>query len=105
MEVGEDGVEGFSVSPGELGVEPVPFDSLRAGAPERSAELARSVLAGEKSPERSLTLLNAGAAIYVGGKAGSIADGVIKAAQAIDSGAAEDVLERYVKRTWELAPA
>jgi anthranilate phosphoribosyltransferase len=63
------------------------------------------VLSGEKSPERSLTLLNAGAAIYVGGKAGSIADGVIKAAQAIDSGAAKDVLERYVKRTRELAPA
>jgi anthranilate phosphoribosyltransferase len=105
MEVGEDGVTGFSVSPGELGVDPVPFDSLRAGTPDRSAQIARSVLSGEKSPERSLTLLNAGAAIYVGGKAGSIADGVIKAAQAIDSGAAEDVLERYVKRTRELAPA
>jgi anthranilate phosphoribosyltransferase len=105
MEVGEGGVEGFSVSPGELGVEPVPFESLRAGAPERSAEIARAVLQGEKSPERSLTLLNAGAAIYVGGKAGSIRDGVIKAAQAIDSGAAADVLDRYVKRTRELAPA
>jgi anthranilate phosphoribosyltransferase len=105
MEVGEDGVAGFSVSPGELGVDPVPFDSLRAGTPDRSAQIARSVLSGEKSPERSLTLLNAGAAIYVGGKAGSIADGVIKAAQAIDSGAAEDVLERYIKRTRELAPA
>jgi anthranilate phosphoribosyltransferase len=63
------------------------------------------VLAGEKGPERSLTLLNAGAAIYVGGKAGSIADGVTCAAQAIDSGAARDVLDRYVKRTRELAPA
>ena len=105
MEVGEGGVEGFSVSPEELGVEPVPFDQLRSGAPERSAEIARSVLKGEKGPERSLTLLNAGAAIYVGGKAGSIADGVIKAAQSIDSGAAADVLDRYVQRTMELAPA
>jgi anthranilate phosphoribosyltransferase len=105
MEVGEGGVEGFSVSPAELGVDPVPFDQLRSGAPERSAEIARDVLRGEKGAERSLTLLNAGAAIYVGGKAGSIADGVIKAAQAIDSGAAADVLERYVKRTKELAPA
>jgi anthranilate phosphoribosyltransferase len=105
MEVGEDGVEGFSVSPGDLGIDPVPLETLRAGAPERSAQIARSVLRGEKCPERSLTLLNAGAAIYVGGKSGSIADGVIKAAQAIDSGAAEDVLDRYVKRTRELAPA
>jgi anthranilate phosphoribosyltransferase len=105
MEVGEDGVKGFTVTPEELGVEPAPLESLRAGKPERSAEIARAVLAGEKGPERSLTLLNAGAAIYVGGKAGSIGDGVLKAAQAIDSGAARDVLERYVKRTRELAPA
>ena len=62
------------------------------------------MLRGEKGPERSLTLLNAGAAIYVGGKAGSIADGVIRAARAIDSGAAADVLDRYVKRTRQLAP-
>jgi anthranilate phosphoribosyltransferase len=104
MEVGEDGVKGFTVSPEDLGVEPVPLGSLRAGNPERSAEIARAVLTGEKGPERSLTLLNAGAAIYVGGKAGSIGDGVLKAAQAIDSGAAHDVLQRYVKRTRELAP-
>jgi anthranilate phosphoribosyltransferase len=105
MEVGEDEVKGFSVSPEELGVEPAPLESLRAGKPERSAEIARAVLAGEKGPERSLTLLNAGAAIYVGGKAGSIADGVLRAAQSIDSGAARDVLDRYVKRTRELASA
>ena len=61
------------------------------------------MLRGEKGPERSLTLVNAGAAIYVGGKSGTIADGVVKAAQAIDSGAALDLLERYVKRTKELA--
>jgi anthranilate phosphoribosyltransferase len=105
MEVGEGGVEGFNVSPGELGVEPVAFDQLRSGGPDRSAEIAREVLRGGRGPERSLTLLNAGAAIYVGGKAGSIADGVIKAAQSIDSGAAADVLDRYVRRTKELAPA
>jgi len=104
MEVGEGGVEGFSVSPSDLGVEPVPFDQLRSGEPEQSAEIARSVLRGDKGPERTLTLLNAGAAIYVGGKSGSIADGVLKAAQAIDSGAAGDVLDRYVRRTRELAP-
>jgi anthranilate phosphoribosyltransferase len=105
VEVGEGEVASFTVSPQELGVDPVPFDQLRSGNPERSAEIARGVLGGEKGPERTLTLLNAGAAIYVGGKAGSISDGVLKAAQAIDSGAATDVLDRYVKRTKELAPA
>ncbi|HET8672972.1 MAG TPA: anthranilate phosphoribosyltransferase, partial [Thermoleophilaceae bacterium] len=92
VEVGENGVEGFNVSPEELGVEPAPFDSLRAGPPVRNAEIARAVLGGERCAERSLTLLNAGAAIYVGGRAGSIRDGVQMAAQAIDSGAAGHVL-------------
>jgi anthranilate phosphoribosyltransferase len=105
MEVGEGGVKGFTVSPEELGVEPAPIESLRTGAPERSAEIARDVLGGAKGPERSIVLLNAGAAIYVGGRAGSIADGVVKAAESIDSGAARDVIDRYVKRTRELAPA
>ena len=105
VEVGEGEVASFSVSPQELGVEPVPFELLRSGTPERSAEIARGVLRGEKGAERSLTLLNAGAAIYVGGKAGSIEDGVLKAAQAIDSGAAGDVLSSYVKRSRELATA
>ncbi len=105
VEVGENGIEAFSVSPSDLGVDPAPFDSLRSGRPERNAEIARAVLSGERCPERSLTLLNAGAAIYVGGRAGSIRDGVQMAAQAVDSGAARDVLDRYVKRTRELARA
>ena len=105
MEVRDGKVEAFSITPEEVGVEPAPLESVRAGAPERSAEIARAVLAGEDGPERSITLLNAGAAIYVGGRAGSIAEGVERAAESIDSGAARDVLERYVKRTRELASA
>ena len=105
MEVREGRVEAFSVTPEELGVEPAPLDSLRSGSPERSAEVARDVLGGEPGPERSLTLLNAGAAIYVGGRADSIAEGVSRAAESIDDGAAQEVLDRYVARTRELATA
>jgi anthranilate phosphoribosyltransferase len=105
IEVRDGEVKSFSVTPEELGVERAGIDSMRAGAPERSAEVARDVLSGHDGPERSLTLLNAGAAIYVGGAAGSIAEGVVKAADSIDSGAAREVLERYVKRTRELAGA
>jgi anthranilate phosphoribosyltransferase len=105
MEVREGRVEAYSVTPEELGVERAPFDSLRSGSPERSAEVARDVLSGAPGPERSLTLLNAGAAIYVGGRAESMADGVSKAAEAIDEGAAQDVLDRYVARTREFATA
>src|SRR6185437_9776436 len=105
MEVREGQVQAFSVTPEELGVEPAPFESLRSGSPEQSAEIARAVLNGAHGPERSLTLLNAGAAIYTGGRAGSIAEGVTRAAEAIDEGAAREVLERYVARTRELATA
>jgi anthranilate phosphoribosyltransferase len=51
-----------------------------------------------------VALLNAGAAIYVGGGPGSLADGVAKARAAIESGAAEDLLSRFVALTQELAP-
>ena len=61
--------------------------------------MLRGVLAGEPGPERSLAVLNAGAAIQVAGRADSLADGVRSAEQAIDSGAATDVLERWVEVT------
>ena len=57
------------------------------------------MLAGEQGPRRDLVLLNAGAAIYVGGGAASLEAGVAKAAEAIDSGAARDVLERLIAAT------
>ena len=57
------------------------------------------MLAGEAGPERDLTALNAGAAIYVGGLAETIEQGTRKAEEAIDSGAARDVLEQFVERT------
>jgi len=54
------------------------------------------VLDGETGTERSLALLNAGAAIYVAGRACSIADGVERARESIDSGAARATLDRWV---------
>jgi anthranilate phosphoribosyltransferase len=82
-----------------VGIEPAAADSIRAGDPETNASITRAVLAGEHGPERALTLMNAGAAIYVAGRAESVAEGVEKAAAAIDSGAAADALERFVAHT------
>lgn len=93
------------LAPEELGVEPAPADALGAGTPERNARIARSVLSGEPGPERSVTVLNAGAAIYVAGRADDIADGVRAAEEAIDSGAARAVLERYVEHSRRLVPS
>ena len=98
-------LRGYSVTPEELGVDPAPPNALGAGTPERNAEIARAVLEGQPGPERSVTILNAGAAIYVGGGAPSIEGGVRIAEDAIDSGAAGEVLERFVALTRELVPA
>jgi anthranilate phosphoribosyltransferase len=103
IEVREGEIEDYTVTPEELGVEAAAPEALRAGSPEANAGVTRAVLAGERGPERSLTLLNAGAAIYVGGRSDSIAAGVNAAEEAIDSGAARDLLERFVARTRELA--
>jgi anthranilate phosphoribosyltransferase len=59
----------------------------------------RDVLAGNEGTERSLAVLNAGAAIYVGGGEETLAEGVRAAERAIDSGAAQSVLERWVEAT------
>jgi len=105
VELGDGATREQVIEPQALGVEPVPADSLRAGDPDRSAAVLRAVLAGERCPERAVTILNAAAAIYVGGRAASLADGARAAEQALDSGAARAALERYVERTRAVAPA
>ena len=100
VELRSDGhLESWTLKPEEVGLAVSPQSALAAGTPERNAEIARSVLAGEAGPERDLTALNAGAAIYVGGLAETIEQGTRTAEEAIDSGAARDVLDRYVART------
>lgn len=76
---------------------------LAGGSPQENAAAARAVLAGEGGPRRVLALVNAGAAIYLGGLADTLADGTAVAAEAVDSGAAAALLERLVAFTAELA--
>jgi anthranilate phosphoribosyltransferase len=103
VELREGELRSFDVSPEEVGLERVADGAVGAGTPDQNAAVLRGVLSGEPGTERSLAVLNAGAAIYVGGAADSIADGVRRAEESIDSGAAREVLERYVERSRELA--
>jgi anthranilate phosphoribosyltransferase len=99
-------IDSFTLSPEEAGLERASPDSLVQGGPDENAELTRAVLTGRlDGVERSLVQLNAGAALYVGGGADSIAAGVVKAGDAIDSGASAELLDRFVNKTKELAPA
>jgi anthranilate phosphoribosyltransferase len=101
VELRDGEIHSLSITPESLGLAPVPPEAIGAADPERSAEVARAVLSGADGPERTLTVANAGAAIYVAGRADSIAAGVRRAEESIDSGAAREVLEGWVKRTGE----
>src|SRR5215218_5311455 len=89
----------YDVTPEEVGLEPASDGAVGAGTPEQNALVLREVLAGNPGTERSLAVLNAGAAIYVGGAADTLEEGVRAAERAVDSGAAAAVLERWVEAT------
>jgi anthranilate phosphoribosyltransferase len=94
---------GYTVTPEDVGLPVAPAESIPGGDPALNAAVTRAVLAGEPGPPRDLAVLNAGAAVYAGGAADSLADGVRVAAGAIDSGAAAAALERFVAATHRLA--
>ncbi|MFL5868032.1 MAG: anthranilate phosphoribosyltransferase [Thermoleophilaceae bacterium] len=93
----------FEVTPEEVGLERAPDGAVGAGTPRQNADVVRRVLSGEPGTERALTLLNAGAAIYVGGGADTLEAGVRRAEESVDSGAGREVMERYVERSRGLA--
>jgi anthranilate phosphoribosyltransferase len=95
----------YSVTPEEVSLTRTPAEAIPGGDPQQNAETARRILAGENGVARDLAVINAGAAIYAGGVADSLAAGVQAAQEAIDSGRAATALERFVARTHELVPA
>lgn len=103
IEVAEGGTEEWFVEPGDLGLATAELEEVAGGSPEENAAASRAVLAGEPGPRRDLVLLNAGAAIYLGGRAESLAAGVELAAGTVDAGAAREQLERLVATTAALA--
>jgi anthranilate phosphoribosyltransferase len=103
IEVAGGGTEERFVEPADFGFAEAEIEDVSGGTPEENAAASRAVLAGEPGPRRDLVLLNAGAAIYVGGLAESLAGGVARAAEAVDSGASRDLLGRLVTATSELA--
>ncbi len=97
IEVADGGTSEWFVEPGAFGLVEADLGEVAGGTPEENAIASRAVLEGEGGPRRDLVLLNAGATIYVGGLAADLGEGVIKAAAAIDSGAAREVLDRLIE--------
>jgi anthranilate phosphoribosyltransferase len=87
----------YELDPAELGLAPAPVDSMRGGGPEDNARIAREVLQGAQGPRRDVVLLNAAAALRAAGLAATWKDGLGLAREAIDSGRAGGVLQRWAK--------
>ena len=87
----------YELDPRELGLAAAPIESMRGGGPEENARIAREVLAGAGGPRRDVVLLNSAAALRAAGLAGTWKDGLGMAAEAIDSGRAGEVLDRWAK--------
>jgi anthranilate phosphoribosyltransferase len=93
-EVRGESVEEFTVTPADLGLDSAPVSAVAGGSPAENAADLRGIVSGEVGgAKRDLILANAGAAVYVAGEADSLADGVDRAREAIDSGAASEKLD------------
>jgi anthranilate phosphoribosyltransferase len=104
VEVSGEELKRYTVAPEDVSLERASPGEIPGGDPAENAETARRIFAGEAGPSRDLAVLNAGAAIYAGGGAESLAAGVRAAEAAVDSGAVSDTVERYLKAASELAP-
>ena len=87
----------YTVKPEDFGFERCQKDDLKGGTPAENAQITRDVLAGKPGHQRNAVLLNAGAALYIGGKADSMKAGIALAAELIDSGKALQTLERLIE--------
>ncbi len=87
----------YVITPEDFGLTRCSKSDLVGGTPEENAAITRAILGGEKGPKRDAVLLNAGASLYLGGKAATFADGVALAGKILDSGAALKTLDKLVE--------
>ena len=85
------------ITPEQFGLERCRKEDLRGGTPAENAATTRAILGGEPGHKRNAVLLNAGASLYIGGKAATMQEGVALAADILDSGAALRTLERFIE--------
>lgn len=90
----------YRISPEDFGYKTCDKKELLGGRPEENARITRDILSGaDKGPKRQAVCLNAGAAIYIAGKAGDMKEGVRRAEELIDSGKAKDKLSQFIEES------
>lgn len=96
-EIRDGWFKSYTIAPEDFGFERCTKDDLRGGSPAENAQITLDILGGERGHKRNAVLMNAGAALYIGGKAESMKDGISIAAELIDSGKALDTLKRFIE--------
>ncbi len=96
-------VANSTIAPADFGLSTRDASSVRGGSPEQNADALRHVLAGEPGPLRDFTLLNAAAALVAADLASDMKAGFALAAKSIDTGAARERLEAWVRVSNELS--
>jgi anthranilate phosphoribosyltransferase len=95
----------YELAPEDVGLRRGAYEDVAGGTPEHNAGVTRAIFAGEAGPARDLAALNAGAAIYVAGRAESREAGVRTAEETLDSGAAAAALDRLTALSQQWAPS
>lgn len=102
-EVRNGSTERYEITPEEVGLDRWSLEDLAGGAPKENARILREILTGKAGgAKRDLALMNAAGALYVGGKAASLEDGVELAEQSIDSGRANEKLDELIEVSQEV---
>ena len=96
-EIKDGWFKSYVITPEEFGFERCTKEDLKGGTPEENAKITLAILNGEKGSKRNAVLMNAGAALYIGGKADSMKDGIALAAEIIDSGKALETLKKLIE--------
>ena len=96
-EIREGWFKTYTIIPEDLGFTRCTKEDLKGGTPEENARITKAILNGEKGAKRDAVLLNAGASLYIGGKAENIRQGISMAAELIDSGKARETLQKFIE--------
>ena len=96
-EIKDGWFKSFTITPEEFSFERCSKDDLKGGTPAENAQITRDILDGVKGHKRNAVLMNAGAALYIGGKAESFKEGIELAKELIDSGKAKATLEKMIE--------
>ena len=101
-ELKDDSISDYQIDPGQFGLQVHPLESIQVQNAAQSLAMINAVLANQVSAAQSIILMNAGAAIYVGGAVDSIVEGIDKARSVLADGSAAQTLQRLVDVSQEL---